>query len=253
MTQKLTDRVALITGAASGMGKITAELFAREGAFVYIGDRDQKQAEQVVEKITNAGGQADFLKLDVTSEEDWQAAVQKLDRLDILVNNAGIDTHSTLEAGTLADWNQTLAVNLTGPMLGMKATLPLLKESDHASVVNIGSMAGEVGHPFTAYSTSKWGVRGLTKSAAYLFEKYGIRVNAVHPGLVHTPLVAAMYDKFAQAIPGGRGAEPIEIARVTLFLASDDSQYINATDQVVDNGATQLGLYKGIMRNVNQD
>lgn len=248
---KLSNKVAVITGAASGMGKQTAQLFAAEGAKVIIADLNKDAGQAVVDALKQQNKQAEFNYLDVTDEQSWKDLVSAHPQIDVLVNNAGIDTHSTLENETLDDWNKTIAVNLTGPMLGIRAVMPVMKKEHGGSIINIGSAAGETGHPFTAYSTTKWGVRGLTRSAAYLLGDDGIRVNAIHPGLVHTPLVAGMYDKFAEAIPGQRGAEPIEIAKVSLFLASDESSYINGQDIMVDNGMVNLGTYKGIMKHVN--
>lgn len=248
---KLSNKVAVITGAASGMGKQTAQLFASEGAKVIVADLNKEAGQEVVDSLKQKNEQAEFNYLDVTDEKSWDTLVKAHPIIDILVNNAGIDTHSTIENETLDDWNKTIAVNLTGPMLGIRAVMPIMKKEHGGSIINIGSAAGETGHPFTAYSTTKWGVRGLTRSAAYLLGDDGIRVNAIHPGLVHTPLVASMYDKFAEAVPGKRGAEPIEIAKVSLFLASDDSSYINGQDIMVDNGMVNLGTYKGIMKHVN--
>lgn len=248
---KLANKVAVITGAASGMGKQTAQLFAKEGATVIVADLNQEAGQALVDSLKSKNEKAIYSHLDVTDEDSWNKLVQAHPQIDILVNNAGIDTHSTIENETIDDWDKTIAVNLTGPMLGIRAVLPIMKKQHSGSIINIGSAAGETGHPYTAYSTTKWGIRGLTRSAAYLLGDDGIRVNAIHPGLVHTPLVAGMYDKFAEAIPGKRGADPIEIAKVSLFLASDDASFINGQDIMVDNGMVNLGVYKGIMKHVN--
>ncbi|MCH3921595.1 SDR family NAD(P)-dependent oxidoreductase [Limosilactobacillus sp.] len=248
----LDNKVALITGSTSGMGETTAKLFAKEGAKVIVSGLNDEEGQQIVEEIQKTGGQADYQHLDVTSESSWHDLVAKLSQLDVLVNNAGIDIHSTLKTEMLEDWDKVLRVNLTGPMLGIKEVVPLMEKQGHGSIINISSAAGNTGCPYTVYSTAKWGLRGLTRSAAYLYGDDNIHVNAILPGMVKTPLVPDSFMKSVEpALPGKRGAKPLEIAQVSLFLASDKASYINGQDISVDNGMDNLGVFEGLMRAIN--
>ncbi|WP_267202599.1 SDR family NAD(P)-dependent oxidoreductase [Limosilactobacillus kribbianus] len=242
----LDQKVAIITGATSGMGKTTAELFAREGAQVIIADINDDHGGEVVENIQAAGGQAQYQHLDVRNMESWAKLVRSLERVDVLVNNAGI---APLTTKTLDEWNNVMAINLTGPMLGIEAVLPLMKKQKSGSIINISSGAGATGCQYTAYSTSKWGLRGLTRSYALRLGDDNIRVNAILPGCVKTPMAPDDFIKQVEpALPGKRAAQPIEIAHASLFLASDLSSYVNGQDLTVDNGLNNLGVYEGFTR-----
>lgn len=242
----LDNKVAIVTGACSGMGKVTAQLFAKEGAEVIVADVNDDNGDKVVNSIKQAGGKAKYQHLDVRSESSWQNLVNSLDRVDVLVNNAGI---APLDTKNLDEWNNVMAVNLTGPWLGMKAVIPLMKKQKSGSIINISSGAGATGCQYTAYSTSKWGLRGLTRSYALRFGDDHIRVNAILPGCVNTPMAPDDFIKKVEpALPGKRAAQPIEIAHASLFLASDLSSYVNGQDLAVDNGLNNLGVYEGFTR-----
>lgn len=258
MDQKLAGKTALVTGASSGQGAAEARLFAEVGATVVLTDVADEAGEAQAKAIRDAGGTAEYRHLDVSSEDEWQAVVDgirnDLGALHVLVNNAGIPLRGSMATSTsLEDWNRVLSVNLTGPFLGIRTTAPLIRDSGGGAIINTGSIAGVVGHFATAYSTSKWGLRGITKSAAMELVDWGIRVNAVHPGLVMTPLVESSTD-FVQALgdntPMERGASPEEIASVVLFLACDDSSYITGHDIAVDGGFSDFGGYASVLKQV---
>lgn len=253
MTNRLQGKVALITGGARGQGAAEARLFSAEGASVVICDLLEEEGRTLAAELKAAGHNARFIKLDVSKEAEWTAALDEVrdayGRLDILVNNAGTNVRYQLMEMSLSDWDLLIAVNLTGAMLGIRASVPLMREAGRGSIVNVGSTAGLVGHPTTAYSSAKWGLRGLTKSAAYDLVSSGIRVNCMHPGLVDTPLATsnrAAFDTIAEMLPMKRGGTPEELANVALFLASDESSYITGIDLPVDGGWTTLGAYMPI-------
>lgn len=258
MDQKLAGKTALVTGASSGQGAAEARLFAEAGARVIVSDVADEAGEALAQAIRDAGGNAQFRHLDVSSEDDWASVVDgikaDLGELHILINNAGIPLRGSMATSTsLEDWNRVLSVNLTGPFLGIRTTAPVIRDSGGGAIVNTGSIAGVVGHFATAYSTTKWGLRGITKSAAMELVDWGIRVNAIHPGLVLTPLVESSTD-FVQALadntPMARGASPEEIASVVLFLVSDDSSYITGHDIAVDGGFSDFGGYDSVLKQV---
>ncbi|HEY4919235.1 MAG TPA: glucose 1-dehydrogenase [Xanthobacteraceae bacterium] len=246
---RVQDKVALITGGASGIGFATADLFAREGAKVVIGDIDRIAAERAVVTLG-----ASFLALDVTREDDWiavtDAVVREHGRLDILVNNAGIALSQDFETTTLDDWRRVMAVNLDGVFLGCKHAVRVMKAGGGA-IVNLSSVAGLIGDPrLAAYCASKGGVRLLTKSVALHCARrgYGIRCNSVHPSFVETPMLDAMLARardpekaragYAAAAPLGRIAQPNDVAQMILFLASDESAFTTGAEFVVDGGLT---------------
>jgi len=254
MTGRLAGKVALVTGAASGLGAETARRLAREGAAVMLSDLSIGDGEAVTAEIIAAGGRAVFIAHDVTSEDDWTAAVTatttSLGRLDILVNNAGIvGNQLELMTHSLADWRRILAVNLDGVFLGMRAVGPVMAGQDGGSIINLSSIMGKVAMPnVTAYAASKGGVLMLTKAAAVEWAPLGIRVNSVHPGFIDTPMVAnalhaaengnEMRSAIIAAHPLGRLGVPREIADAIVFLASDEASFMTGAELVVDGGYT---------------
>jgi NAD(P)-dependent dehydrogenase (short-subunit alcohol dehydrogenase family) len=249
---RVQDKVALVTGGGSGIGLATAELLAREGAKVIVGDVDQAAAERAVAAI---GAGAAAQKLDVTREDEWVAAtdtiVREFGRLDILVNNAGVVLMKTIEDTALEDWRSLMAVNLDGVFLGCKHAVRVMKERGGGAIVNISSVAGLIGHPaLAAYCASKGGVRLLTKSVALHCARrgYGIRCNSVHPSFADTPMLEGMLALtgdpaktragWSAAAPLGRLAQPVEVARTILFLASDESAFTTGAELVIDGGMT---------------
>jgi NAD(P)-dependent dehydrogenase (short-subunit alcohol dehydrogenase family) len=251
---RLAGKVALVTGAAMGLGAATARVLAREGAAVMIGDRDIAAGEAVAAAIVAAGGRAGFSAQDVASEADWAAVVAAtttmFGRLDILVNNAGISGGMLpLLEHSLDDWRRVMAVNLDGVFLGMRHCGPVMAAQGSGSIINLSSILGKVGLAnAAAYCASKGGVLLLTKAAALEWASLGIRVNSVHPGFIDTPMVAnalqnaengnEMRDLLIGAHPIGRFGMPREIADAVLFLASEESSFMTGAELVVDGGYT---------------
>jgi 3alpha(or 20beta)-hydroxysteroid dehydrogenase len=243
--KRLAGKVAIITGGARGMGAATARLFASEGARVVIADVLEAEGDALAREI---GKESLFQQHDVANEESWQRVVREavahFGGVDVLVNNAGILLMKGLMDIRKEEFERVLAVNLLGTFLGIKTTAPKIIERGGGAIVNISSVDGMKGANSTgAYSASKWGVRGLTKVAAMELGHRGVRVNSIHPGGVNTamgvrpgPEGLAMAQKFYQGIPLGRIGQPEEIARVSLFLASDESSYICGAEIVVDGG-----------------
>jgi NAD(P)-dependent dehydrogenase (short-subunit alcohol dehydrogenase family) len=252
--ERLAGRVALVTGAASGIGKATAERLAAEGAAVMITDVDDEGGKAVAGGLGALGREAAYLHLDVVSEQEWQRAVDgavgQLGGLDILVNNAGVRGEpEPVEETSLASWDRSIAVLQTGVFLGMKWAAPALLESGHASVINISSVFGASGGFGTspAYHAAKGAVRVLTKTAALRWAKRGIRVNSVHPGFIDTPLLhpdsvdePSRSAKFHQAIldvtPLGRLGRPEEVAAGVAYLASDEAAFVTGSELYIDGG-----------------
>ena len=241
---RFDDRVALITGGASGIGKATAKRVAAEGGSVVIADLNDDAGKAVVEEIAQSGGKAAYVHLNVTDEQGWADAVSAtLDtfgRLDILVNNAGIGDTEPIEITTVDTWNKVVAVTQTSVFLGMKAAAEALKKSGHGSVVNISSMYGIVGSGVSpAYHAAKGAVRLLTKTTALGWAKEGVRVNSVHPGYIDTPILGDTdRGMLIGATPMGRLGQPEEIAAMIAFLASDDASFATGGEFVVDGGYT---------------
>jgi len=244
---KLDGKVVLITGAVRGMGAEYARAFAAEGAKVMFSDILVREGEALVADL---GSSAKFVRLDVTSEEDWKNAIAEAERsfgrVQILINHAGVDFYRPFESMTLAEYMRVINVNLVGVFLGMKYILPSMKAAGGGSIVNISSISGLKGRPYgAAYSSSKYGVRGLTQSAALEFAPFGIRVNSVHLGAVENPMQVQKETRdsvreFAKTIPLQRLAVPQELINMVLFLASDDSSYCTAGEFVVDGGSTAM-------------
>lgn len=258
MDQKLKNKTAIITGASGGQGAAEARLLAKSGARVILADVQDDLGEAVALAIRDDGGDAHYRHLDVSDQSNWKQVIDgianEFSELHILVNNAGIALRGGRISNTsMEDWNRVMAVNLTGPFLGIQTAAPLIRDSGGGAIVNTGSIAGMTGHFATAYSTSKWGIRGITKSAAMELQSWGIRVNTVAPGLVMTPLVEGS-DDFIDALrdqtPMQRGAQPEEIASVVLFLVSDDSAYITGHDIAVDGGFLDFGSYDRVINQV---
>ncbi len=252
MANRVTGKVALVTGAASGLGAETARRLAREGAAVLLTDRDPA-VEAIALEITDAGGRAAFRHHDVTSEADWAnsvvAAVAQFGKLDVLVNNAGIGSNSLdLMTHTLDAWRNILSINLDGVFLGLRHAGPAMA-AHGGSIINLSSILGKVAIPnAAAYCASKGGVLMLTKAAAVEWAPLGIRVNSIHPGFIDTPMVAnalhgaengnEMRDALIAAHPIARFGVPREIADAVVFLASDESSFMTGAELVVDGGYT---------------
>ena len=246
---RLEGKVALISGGARGMGAAEARMFAREGARVAIGDILEDEGARLEAEIAEAGGEAIFIRLDVTSEADWTHAVEtvvsRFGKLDVLVNNAGIHQKATVEETTSEGWDLVMSVNATGPFLGTKAAIPPMRDAGGGSIVNISSTAGLVGGSYsTAYTASKGAVRLLTKATAIQYAADGIRANSVHPGPIDTDMLAAVYSdpeerrERLSRIPMGRSGTVDEVAYGVLFLASDESSFMTGSELVIDGGAT---------------
>jgi 3alpha(or 20beta)-hydroxysteroid dehydrogenase len=234
---RLQGKVALITGAASGIGYAVSGLFACEGAIVFAGDVAQPA------KCYAAG--IEPLTLDVTSEADWQAAVDFViewgGRLDVLVNNAGIIAYEPLDELDLAGWHKLIAVDQTGVFLGMREAVRVMRPQKSGSIVNVSSIWGcNAVAGAHSYHAAKGAVRSMTRNAALTYVGDGIRVNSVCPGFIHTPLTDAQAPELNEIViastPMKRGGKPVEVAYGCLFLASDESSYVTGTDLVIDGG-----------------
>ena len=242
---RLDDKVALVTGGARGQGEQEARLFAAEGARVVLTDVLDAEGKQTAADI---GAAATFHHHDVTSESEWTGVVDAVlaehGQIDVLVNNAGIFQILPLLMTSEADYRKVIDINQVGVFLGMKAVLPHMIERARGSVINISSVAGLIGSPGTfAYSASKWAVRGMTRSAAKEVAPFGVRVNSIHPGIIDTAMVDQLEDlgvmpALMERIPAGRKADAVEVARLALYLASDESVYSNGSEFVIDGGMT---------------
>ena len=243
---RLDHKVAIITGGARGQGAEEGRLFAAEGATVVLADVLDDAGRRIADEIRGAR----YVHLDVRSEADWQRTVDSIvehhGRVDVLVNNAGIDHVKRFEQTTLEDWERVVAINQTGVFLGMRTVARAMLAANHGgSIINISSVAGMEGvKGRAAYGSTKWAVRGMTKTGAIEWGDRGIRVNSIHPGIIETPMTAglrAFTDAEVRArtertIPLGRVGQPIDIAYMALFLASDESAYCTGQEFVVDGG-----------------
>ena len=250
---KLDGKVALISGGARGQGAAEARLFAQEGAKVVLADILDEQGRQVEAEINELGGDALYIHLDVTSEADWQNAVQatvaKYGKLDILVNNAAIIIEkAAIEDRTAAEWDRVFEVNAKGVFLGTKRSIPEMRKAGGGSIVNISSVAGiaQSLHQEPAYAASKGAVRIFSKVTASQHAADGIRCNSVHPGPIDTDMLASamgdearLQDRLAR-VPMRRMGSVDEIAKGVLYLASDDSSYVTGSELVIDGGAISM-------------
>ncbi|MCP3397203.1 glucose 1-dehydrogenase [Bradyrhizobium sp. CCGB20] len=243
---RVNEKVVLVTGAARGMGAAHARLLVAEGARVVVTDVLDQDGEALASELGNA---AIYVHQDVSEPTSWAtviaAAQATFGTLHGLVNNAGVTSRASIEQFPLDLWNRTLAVNLTGVFLGIQAALPAIRLAGGGSIVNVSSVEGLRGSPgLHAYVASKFGVRGITKSAALEGAASGVRVNSVHPGLVNTAMSERL-DPALFPIPMGRAAEPLEVSQAVAFLLSDESSYMTGAEIVLDGGLTIGVPYKG--------
>jgi len=246
---RLHNKVVLISGGARGMGAVEANMFSKEGASIIIGDILEDEGHKVEAQINESGGTCIFLKLDVTSEEEWQNAVdtalERFGKLDVLINNAGVFPMEKVEDSTSESWDRVMDVNAKGVFLGIKSVIPAMRLSGGGSIINLSSIAGLVGSAYSAsYNASKGAVRLLTKSTAIQYAKDGIRANSIHPGLIDTLMAAELLSdpelqrRRMASTPMGRTGTSEEVAYGALFLASDESSFITGSELVIDGGFT---------------
>ena len=247
---RLENKVALISGGARGMGAAEAILFAGEGAKVVIGDVLEDEGRQTEAQINESGGECLFLRLDVTSESNWQDAVavtvSRFGKLDILVNNAGIFPLGTVEDTSEDLWDRVMAINAKGVFMGTKHAIPEMRKTGGGSIINISSIAGLIGsRGAVAYGASKGAVRIFTKSTAIQYAADGIRANSVHPGIIETPMsiptiltTEEQRDTQINRTPLGRIGTADDVASGILFLASDESSFMTGSELVIDGGLT---------------
>jgi len=245
---RLEGKVALITGGARGMGASEAQLFLDEGAKVVITDILDEVGKETARRLSPDGTRCVFYHHDVTSEADWDSvvadAISAFGQIDVLVNNAGIFEQGSILDTSLKNFERTMDINVTGVFLGMKTVAPHMVQRKQGSIINISSVAGLNGTPgFVAYGASKWAVRGMTKGVAKELAPFGVRVNSIHPGIIDTPMLQT-FDEAGEGvremvrtrIPLGYEAEPIHVARLALYLGSDDSAYSTGSEFIVDGG-----------------
>ncbi|MBV1906427.1 MAG: glucose 1-dehydrogenase [Pseudomonadales bacterium] len=247
MSGRLDGKVVLITGGASGIGAAHARVFAAEGARVMLADVQEEKGRALAASINDSGLQADFVLLDVASEDSWRTAVDSTvshyGSLNGLINNAGIGRSKDTESETRDGWDKVCAVNQTGVWLGMRTVIPELRNAGGGSIVNISSVYGIIGSVgMIAYHASKGAVRLMSKAAALEYATQNIRINSVHPGIIETPLALTLSEEYLNDIlaktPMGRLGKPEEIAKGSLFLISDDASFVTGTELVVDGGWT---------------
>ena len=248
---RLDGKVAIISGGAKGQGAVETELFAMEGAKVIFGDILDEDGKKVEAKVAELGGDVEYIHLDVTSEADWQQAVERAEskygKLDILVNNAGISMrHSDMDVSS-DDWDRMMEVNAKGVFLGVKYAIPAMRRAGGGSIVNISSIAGILGRPLAspAYSASKGAVRVFTKSTAGIFAAEGIRCNSIHPGPIDTDMIRAATNSVRPEtrvgeIPIGRLGQPEDVAYGALYLASDEASFVTGSELVIDGGVSNI-------------
>jgi len=246
---RVDGKVALITGGSMGMGRTHALRLALEGAKVIITDISDAEGQQVVDEIKGAGGEAIYRRLDVVDEANWKAVVKECmeiyGKIDVLVNNAGILIMKPVEETETAEWDRIFDVNVKGVFFGTKHILPAMQRAGGGSIINISSIYGLIGAPqAAAYQASKGAVRLFTKASAVDYAQYNIRVNSVHPGVIDTPMTKDLLadEEVKQALLGttilNRPAKPEEISNAVLFLASDESSFMDGSEMIVDGGYT---------------
>jgi len=247
---RLQGKVALITGAAAGQGAAFAAALVREGAAVMLTDIDPN-GRKLAQELARQGGQARFLVQDAADERGWEetvaATLAAFGGLHILVNNAGTIARQGIVETTLAGWDRTLAVNLTGPLLGMKHAAPAIREAGGGAIINISSTAGMTAYDDAAYTASKWALRGLTKTAALQFAAWNIRVNSIHPATIADTSFARLggegfEEAAAASIPLGRLGRPRETAELVVFLASEEASFITGAEISIDGGYIAAGI-----------
>lgn len=236
---KLKNKVAIVTGGASGIGEGMVDLFQREGATVIAADINE---EALASEKENVHG----MKLDVSSDEAWETFANevkgKFGQIDILVNNAGVSSEKPYTEIGKDDWDFMMAINGFGSFAGMKHIAPIMAEQGKGSIVNVSSYTAQIGQGFNHYTASKGAVRAISRAAATQFGRQGVRVNALFPGIIETPMTQALstskdlLDQLIQATPLQRLGKPEDIANAALFLASDDSSYITGAEIVIDGG-----------------
>tara|TARA_R110001592_G_scaffold240929_2_gene501251 strand:+ start:76847 stop:77623 length:777 start_codon:yes stop_codon:yes gene_type:complete len=253
----IKDKIAIITGAASGLGKATAERFAKEGASLILTDINVSAGEELASHLAAAHSDVVFIKHDVTKEDDWRGVfallTERHQKLDILVNNAGGGTYSDIETLSLEQWRSIIELNLDSVFVGTQMAIASMKETGGGSIINVSSVGGLVGSSnLVAYSSAKAGVKLLTKCSAIHCGQHGynIRINSIHPGLIRTPAGIEMATRatgltpaeaetaFSQLHPLGRIGEPAEIANGILYLASEESSFMTGSELVIDGGFT---------------
>jgi 3alpha(or 20beta)-hydroxysteroid dehydrogenase len=253
MAGKLQDKVAFITGASQGQGAAVARLFAEEGAKVILTDIADAAGEKVTAEIAGRGADAAYFHLDVAEETQWREVLNQVQKrhgaLHVLINNAGIVSRKKIETMSSAEWHRVMNVNLTGAFYGMKYGAPMMRDSGGGSIVNVSSVGGLTAHYDAVYAASKWGLRGLTKTAAMEFVDWKIRVNSIHPGQLSdtsfmTNAVPGHNAASKIAIPMGRQGTPQETAKLMLFLACDDSSFITGAEIAIDGGYTAGGAVR---------
>jgi cyclopentanol dehydrogenase len=247
---RLSNKRALITGGAQGIGYAIAEAFCREGAVVYVADVNDDMGASAAAKLREKGAKATFARLDVTSENDWQRVFRQIEQevggLDILVNNAGINIRKVIEEMSPEELDRMYGVNVKGPFLGIKHALPVMRKIGGGSIINMSSMCGLVGHLYTpeAYTTTKGAVQLLTKSVASRYGKFNIRCNSINPSTADTPLTQQVLQDPEKRkerlgeVPLGRLASMQDIAEAALYLASQEGAFINGIALPVDGGVT---------------
>jgi 3(or 17)beta-hydroxysteroid dehydrogenase len=250
---RVKGKIAIVTGAAGGLGRAASALLADEGAQVVLADANESAVEEAAAEIGEKGGKCIGVRHDVTSEMDWDRVIQKtlsqFGRLDVLVNNAGVIFYKKIEDTSLEEWRRLMNVNLDGVFLGTKFAIETMKKTGGGSIINISSVAGLIGNPdAAAYHASKGGVRSLTKAAAMECSKagydYNIRVNSIYPGVIDTAMAAGLKEdptKYQTALswhPIGRFGEPDDVAYGVLYLASNESKFITGSELVIDGGWT---------------
>lgn len=256
---RLANKVALVTGGYGGMGRASCRRFAAEGAAVFVAGRKRDRGEALVKEITEAGGIAYFVELDIVEQDQWDAAVAQVKEtaggLHVLMNIVGSNALAKFPVIDIDEWRQIFEINVTATMRGIQTCAPLMKESGGGSIVNIGSVAGMTGNFSGGYSASKWALNGMSRSAAYVYADWGIRSNVIEPGFIDTDLTAGMSSNpimrrmqarvMNKTILLRRTGEGDDIAGPALFLASDESSYITGTEILVDGGWFSSAPYLG--------